>query len=110
MTPDIRKEPKVTPIVGVALIVLGIGVIFYHFVEGLNLIDAFYFCVITLTTVGYGDIVPTTDIGKLFTAFYVLFGVGIIASIANYILHRTMVARAHRAARHNSAPQDKKTE
>lgn len=66
--------------------VLLTGAIFYHQVENLSWVDAFYFCTITLTTIGYGDIVPHTDTGKIFTIFYVLAGVSILASFANVFL------------------------
>lgn len=87
----IRHKFRVTA--GVALAVLLIGAVFYHEVEGLNWLDAFYFCTITLTTVGYGDITPHTDIGKLFTIFYVLTGIGIIATFANLFLQNTFGRR-----------------
>ena len=35
-----------------------------------RLADALYWCVITASTVGYGDYFPTTDLGKLFSTFY----------------------------------------
>ena len=35
----------------------------------------------TLTTIGYGDIVPRTDLGKIFTSFYALFGIGVMLYI-----------------------------
>ena len=38
----------------------------------------FYWSIVTVTTVGYGDIYPITDAGKIFTSFYVLTGIGII--------------------------------
>ena len=57
-------------------IISGTG--FYSIVEGLRFVDALYFSVVTLTTVGYGDFAPQTDAGKLFTAVYVLVGVGIV--------------------------------
>lgn len=42
---------------------------------GVKMIKAFYFSIITLTTVGFGDICPQTQEGKLFAAFWMLFGV-----------------------------------
>ncbi|MCA9333476.1 two pore domain potassium channel family protein [Candidatus Saccharibacteria bacterium] len=68
--------------------VLGIGVVFYHFIEKLSWLDSLYFCVVTLATVGYGDITPKTPLGKLFTTFYILIGIGIFAAVVNYLLRR----------------------
>eukprot|EP00419_Tripos_fusus_P037104 CAMPEP_0172780122 /NCGR_PEP_ID=MMETSP1074-20121228/202767_1 /TAXON_ID=2916 /ORGANISM="Ceratium fusus, Strain PA161109" /LENGTH=466 /DNA_ID=CAMNT_0013617093 /DNA_START=24 /DNA_END=1424 /DNA_ORIENTATION=- len=42
--------------------------------------DAFYFSMITITTVGYGDILPTNPKAKLFVSFYILFGFGVLAN------------------------------
>lgn len=41
--------------------------------------DALYWSTVTLTTVGYGDVYPTTDIGRIISMFSALFGVAIIA-------------------------------
>jgi len=59
-------------------ILLIIGTIFYSVVESLSLLDAFYFAGSTLTTLGYGDIVPQKAVSKIFTVFYTLIGIGII--------------------------------
>ncbi len=80
-------------VAAIALGVLAFGAWFYHMVEKLNWLDAFYFCTITLTTVGYGDIVPTTDEGKIFTIGYVIVGIGIIATFANLLLKNAVVRR-----------------
>ncbi len=66
-------------------IVIGSGTLFYHFVEGMGWIDALYFCVITLTTVGYGDLSPQTPIGKLFTVVYIFVGLGLLAAFIGYV-------------------------
>lgn len=68
---------KLLYITSVIIIVLTIGTIFYHFIEKWNYLDSLYFSSYTITTVGYGDIAPKTDIGKLFTIFYMFIGVGI---------------------------------
>ena len=75
-----------------AVSVIATGTVFYHYFMPLKWVDAVYFSVITITTVGYGDIHPTNDITKIFTIFYVLIGVGIIAASLNIIV-RTAAQR-----------------
>ncbi len=75
----------------VVVLVLGIGTVFYHYVEALKWLDSIYFCVVTLATVGYGDITPKTDAGKVFTIFYILFGVAIIAASLSYLLRNAVI-------------------
>ncbi len=58
----------------IALIIGGSFV--FQFLEGSTYIDALYFCVITATTVGYGDIVPLTISGKIFTIIYSFLVIG----------------------------------
>jgi voltage-gated potassium channel Kch len=78
------------------ILVIGIGTVFYHYFERFPWVDAYYFCVVTLATVGYGDYVPTTQIGKIFTTFYIFVGVGIITTFISYTLRRQAVLRARR--------------
>lgn len=93
MTNKPQPQPRIWPLLLLAVAILSIGTVFYHLVEKLKILDAFYFSTITLTTVGYGDITPHTDAGKIFTVFYVLFGIGLIAGIANYVLRHSLVTR-----------------
>jgi voltage-gated potassium channel Kch len=57
-------------------------------VEHFKWIDSYYFSVITLATVGYGDFVPHTNFGKIFTTFYIFIGVGIITTFISYTMRR----------------------
>src|SRR5919112_1182101 len=61
----------------VVLLLLG-GTAFYSVVEGWSPLDAFYFSVTTLTTVGFGDLAPQTALGKLCTVLYIFVGLGIV--------------------------------
>ena len=54
------------------------GTIFYSTVEELRPIDALYFSVVTLTTVGDGNFSPQTDFGKIFTILYIFIGIGLV--------------------------------
>jgi potassium channel subfamily K len=42
--------------------------------EALSMVDALYFVIVTITTVGYGDLVPLTDKAKIFTVFFMVAG------------------------------------
>jgi len=59
--------------------IVAIGTVFFHFVEGWSWIDAYFFTVITLSTVGYGSLVPATTIGKIATTIFIFVGLGVFA-------------------------------
>ena len=58
------------------LILLFVGAFVYFSIEGWAYLDALYFTVVTVTTIGYGDLVPQTEIGKIFTIFFSFLGIG----------------------------------
>ena len=66
---------------------------FYARVEGWNALDALYFSVITLTTVGYGDFSPHTPAGKIFTMIYVLVGLGLISGFVFLLAERSGILK-----------------
>mmetsp|Transcript_3156 Transcript_3156/g.4958 ORF Transcript_3156/g.4958 Transcript_3156/m.4958 type:complete len:381 (+) Transcript_3156:58-1200(+) len=62
------------------------GVVAYSFLfEDWDVVDALYFSMVTFTTVGYGDISPGSQIGRLFTCIYAVAGVVIIGAIIGKI-------------------------
>jgi voltage-gated potassium channel len=57
-------------------------------------VDAFYFSVTTLTTVGLGDLAPTTTVGKLFTVIYIFAGLSIILGFIETVAKETLRLRS----------------
>ncbi len=82
--------------------IIAIGSVVMHYLEKLSWINAFYFSVVSLTTVGYGDIVPKTDSGKLFVSFYLMAGVGIIATFATNLIRGSRARHIVHKAERNS--------
>lgn len=75
------------------LFLLITGILFFWKVDGMTLVDASYFCIVSMTTIGFGDIIPQTGYGKIFCSLWIFVSVGCAASaISAY-------AKA-RAARH----------
>jgi hypothetical protein len=89
---DVFRDRDSRPVFIYAFSLLLLGTLVYHWLEGWSYLDALYFCVISLATVGYGDITPTTPWGKVFTIFYVINGIGILLAVFDRI--RTVRRRA----------------
>ena len=51
------------------------AICYYHNVEGWTYLECMYFLTVTITTIGYGDITPTSDKSRVFTIFVIIFGV-----------------------------------
>ena len=98
-----RRDPQFRSLAVLVVFTLLSGTLFYRTVEGWSTVDAFYFSVTTLTTVGLGDIAPSTTFGKLFTAVYIFAGLGLIAGFVNAVARETL---SNRSGRRGSAEGD----
>ena len=61
------------------LIIIPVGIAGYTIIEERSLFEAIYLTIITLTTIGFGDIVPVTPAGQLFTLGLIFVGLGALA-------------------------------
>lgn len=93
-TTEVRRNLAVS----IALIVLifTLGVAVYHTVEGWSVLNSIYFISMTITTVGYGDVVPETELGKLFTVILVWVGI----SVAFFLIYSISAYREHKVDKH----------
>ncbi len=77
----------------ILLILIFVGAIIYSHIEEWNYLDSLYFTVVTLTTIGYGEIVPQTNLGKIFTMFFSFFGIAMVfyffSVIGKYVFKKT---------------------
>ncbi|WP_306112870.1 MULTISPECIES: potassium channel family protein [unclassified Roseovarius] len=60
-------------------LIITTGTIFFRYVEGWSWLDAYFFTVVTLSTVGYGELVPATALGKIGTTIFIFTGLGVFA-------------------------------
>jgi hypothetical protein len=83
-----------------------VGASFYYLVDGFSIVDAFYFTMMTTSTVGYGDIVPSNDVSRAFTCLFSVFGtIGFGRAVSDFIdaltdqrLHEKHHRLLHRSA------------
>lgn len=71
-TSGVWERRSTSVVSGLAAGTLLTGTVVYHLLEDWSWVDSLYFSVVTLTTVGYGDLSPTTDLSKLFTVVYLV--------------------------------------
>jgi len=93
------EDPQFRGLLYLSVLLLVAGMFFYHRVEDWTLLEALYFSVLTLTTVGYGDYYPHTGAGRVFTVFYVLLGLGIVLALLAQIASGAAAAHAERSRR-----------
>ena len=87
-------ETKALPVAAGALVLT--GTLFYWRFEDWSFIEALYFCVVTLTTVGYGDLSPTTDGTRIFTIVYILTGFGVLVALLTSVAQQYITQKAER--------------
>ncbi len=83
------KDPEFKGLFFFVIILLFSGTLFYTQVEHWRILDSLYFSVTTLTTIGFGDFSPKSDMGKIFTIIYIFIGIGAILGFINLVAHHT---------------------
>ena len=74
-------------LVAAGIVIITGTVIMYNLEKGAEnsqmttLLDALWWCVATVTTVGYGDVVPVTSLGRIVALVYMFFGISLVATL-----------------------------
>ncbi|THH32071.1 hypothetical protein EUX98_g2126 [Antrodiella citrinella] len=70
-----RKQRSLVIVVIVLLVYIAFGALVNMFIMNLTFINALYFTTVTIETIGFGDITPNTTGARIFTCFYIVFGI-----------------------------------
>jgi len=77
------------------LLLMLVSALYIGYVEGWSIITSLYYCIVTSTTVGYGDVYPQTESMRLFAVFFIPFSVG---TLATTFARLTSILISHKAA------------
>ena len=113
----VKKDEEFRALLFILLTLLAGATLFYWSIEGWSIIDSLYFSVMTMSTIGYGDLVPTSTFSKLFTIIFALLSIGmfvaLVSKLVAIILAQRKTARANRkhrtsSHRHKASGEDRK--
>ena len=79
------SDDRIRGLLMLTFAMIAVASLFYWYVEGWSYLDSVYFSVITIATVGYGDLSPQTALGKVFTIGYIFAGLGLFVAAASSI-------------------------
>jgi Kef-type K+ transport systems, predicted NAD-binding component len=103
---SMRKISIFLLVVLTAVVILGSVI---YLVEGRengfsSIPTSIYWAIVTITTVGYGDIAPVTTLGKFIASFIMLLGYGIIAVPTGIVTTEMAIAARHREQTNQACP------
>ncbi len=89
----------------VASVIAG-ATVFFRFVEGWSWLDAYFFSVVTVSTVGYGSLVPVTPVGKIGATVLIFLGIGLVATAIQQLAVSRMERRMARREKEEKKNRD----
>jgi voltage-gated potassium channel len=102
--------PRVQALLLVCLLIALCQALVFRLVEGWRFLDAFYFSVVSMATVGYGDLTPETALGKIFAMAFLMIGIGVfvltVSTIAQAILRDLPVLDRREASKNEQESRE----
>ncbi|MDA1062170.1 MAG: potassium channel protein [Chloroflexi bacterium] len=86
-----RPPARLSFAIALLVAIVAFGSAWYAWVEDFGAFDGLYMAIITLTTVGYEEVQPLDDSGRIFTMLYVLAGIGVMFYVAGSIVEELVV-------------------
>lgn len=90
----LKRDAEFKSLMIFIIVLLAGSTVFYSSIEDWTVIDSLYFSVMMMSTIGYGDFVPTTTFSKVFTIIYTILSIGsfvlFTAKIVNVVLSRRL--------------------
>lgn len=94
----VEANPIASALVVISIVVT-LGAVVMGQLEGISFLDGCYWSIVTSTTVGYGDVTPKSDDGRIFASFYAFITVGVmgwaVGQIASSAISTSVEASAH---------------
>jgi voltage-gated potassium channel len=85
-----KAKTKLKVFLALFILITAIGTLVFMRLENLSLIDAFYYNIVTMSTVGYGDIYAHSPLGRMFTVLIILAGgaafLGVVANATELVI------------------------
>lgn len=94
----VEANPIASALVVISIVVT-LGAVVMGQLEGISFLDGCYWSIVTSTTVGYGDVTPKSDDGRIFASFYAFITVGVmgwaVGQIASSAISTSVEAASH---------------
>ncbi|MCB0352077.1 MAG: potassium channel protein [Bdellovibrionales bacterium] len=86
-------------LLGIISVLMIIGTVGFRYLEGWTILESFYMTVITLSTVGFMEVHPLSDAGRIFTSFLIIAGVGVVMVLLTQAASHVVQRQLHWVAR-----------
>lgn len=93
------QSVRIAALISTLSLTIAGGTLFFRLVERWSWLDSLFFTVVTLSTVGYGNLVPQTALGKIGTIVFIFLGLGVFAATIQQVTVFTIRAREQQARR-----------
>ena len=100
-------KAEIAWLIGIIATIITASTVFFRWIEGWSWLDSYFFTVVTLTTVGYGTLVPATAVGKIATTVLIFLGLGIVGVVIQRLGHFALTNRAEARRKLREQRKDK---